>query len=239
MVGTTTRPVRSARPALLAALGLVALCSLVGASSAWAEPAKTLGNTSRTPAPACPGDPCEAVGSVSGYQLVADGVRAPFKAREDGWIVAWALDLSEPKNSQINFFADFYQSGVFGLTPTARISVIKRRDGRDYKLKGQSSVVPLSTSFGNKETFTLTDPLKIQEGRLRRSDDPDVGPVVRGQPRQGHQRVARQPRRRQVRRHRQHQGRQAPAEGRIDPLLRLRLPGRAPPVLGLLHAPLS
>jgi len=150
MVGNTTRPVRFARPAVAAALGLVALCALMGASSAWAAPAKTLGNTSRTPAPACPGDPCEAVGSVTGYQLVADGVRAPFKAREDGWIVAWAVDLSEPKNSQVNFFADFYQSGTFGLTPTARISVIKRRDGREYKLKSQSAVAPLGTSFGNR-----------------------------------------------------------------------------------------
>ncbi len=148
----------------MAALGLVALCALIGPGSAWAAPAKTLGNTSRTPAPACPGDPCEAVGSVTGYQLVADGVRAPFKARENGWIVAWALDLSEPKNSQINFFGDFYQSATFGLTPTARISVIRRRDGRDYKLKGQSAVVPLTNMFGNRETFTLTDPLKMKKG---------------------------------------------------------------------------
>ena len=164
MVRTTPRHARSARPALAAALGLVALCALVGAGNAWAAPAKTLGNTSRTPAPACPGDPCEAVGSVTGYQLVADGVRAPFKAREDGWIVAWALDLSEPKGSQTSFFGDFYQSGTFGLTPTARISVIKRRDERDYKLKGQSTVVPLSSSLGSRETFTLTDPLKMKKG---------------------------------------------------------------------------
>lgn len=164
MVGTATRPVPSARPVIYAALGLIALCALVGAARAWAEPAKTLGNTSRTPAPACPGDPCEAVGSVTGYQVVADGVRAPFKAREDGWIVAWAVDTSDPKKSQRDFFADFYQSETFGLTPTARISVIKRRDERSFKLKGQSPVVPVTSVLGSKETFTLTDPLKMKKG---------------------------------------------------------------------------
>jgi hypothetical protein len=168
MVGSTTRPVRSTRPALLAALGLIALCALVGATSAWATPAKTLGNTSRTPAPSCPSsgdnDPCEAVGSVTGFQVKADGVQAPFKAREDGWIVAWALDLSKPKDSETNFFGNFYQSNVFGTTATARISVIRRRDDRNYKLKAQSPVLTLTSLLGSKETITLTDPLKMKKG---------------------------------------------------------------------------
>jgi hypothetical protein len=168
MVGTSTRPVRSARFALLAALGLVALCALIGVSRASATPAKTLGNTSRTPAPSCPSsgdnDPCEAVGSVTGFQVVADGVQAPFKARENGWVVAWAIDLSKPKDSETNFFGNFYQSGTFGTAPTARLSVIRRRDGRNYKLKAQSPVMPISSVFGHKETFTLTDPLKMKKG---------------------------------------------------------------------------
>lgn len=167
MVGTTTRPVRSARPALIAALGLIALCAFVSATNAWAAPAKTLGNTSRTPAPSCPGsdtNPCEAVGSVTGYQLVADGVRAPFKAREDGTLVAWGLDLSLPRRSEVNFFGGFYESGAFGTTPTARLAVIRRRDGRDYKLKAQSAVVALSSLFGGRETFTLANPLRMKKG---------------------------------------------------------------------------
>lgn len=167
MVGTTTRPRALAPLALAATLALLVVCVLAAsAGSAWAVPAKTLGNTARTPAPACPGDPCEAVGSVTGFQVVADGVRAPFKAREDGWVVAFAIDLSDPKPSQTDFFSDFYQSTAFGLVPTARIAVIKRRDERNYKLKGQSSVIALNSVLGTRQTFTLTDPLRMRKGEF-------------------------------------------------------------------------
>ncbi len=50
--------------------------------------------------------------------------------------------------------------------PTARIAVIKRRDKRNYKLKSQSPVVPLSTSLGSRQTFTLSSPLKIRKGEF-------------------------------------------------------------------------
>src|SRR5687767_1360792 len=153
------------RKLLVAALTI--LCALVaGTGVASGAAARQLGKTARTPEPSCPKTPCEAVGSVTGYQLIADGTRAPFKAREDGWIVAWAIDLSDPTNSQQDFFADFYQSGQFGMAPTARVSVIKRKDGRDYKLKGQSAVVGLGSVLGTKQTFTLTDPMRIRKGEF-------------------------------------------------------------------------
>jgi DNA-binding winged helix-turn-helix (wHTH) protein len=38
---------------------------------------------------------------------------------------------------EFDFFGDFYESGQFGVAPTARISVLKRKDARDYKLKAQ------------------------------------------------------------------------------------------------------
>jgi hypothetical protein len=153
------------RTALVAALG--ALCLLTaGAGVASATTARTLGKTARTPEPSCPKTPCEAVGSVTGFQVVADGTRAPFKAREDGWIVGWAIDLSDPNKTQQDFFADFYQSGQFGMTPTARVSVIKRKEGRNYKLKAQSAAVTLGSVLGTKQTFTLGDPLKIRKGEF-------------------------------------------------------------------------
>jgi hypothetical protein len=161
-------PARSTRPrpalALLAFAALVALAA--GPAQATASTAKILGKTTRTPEPSCPKTPCEAVGSVTGFQLVADGDRAPFKAREDGWIVGWAIDISRPKKSQHNFFADFYQSNAFGMVPAARISVIKRRDERNYKLKAQSPVVTLGSSLGSRQTFTLANPLKIRKGEF-------------------------------------------------------------------------
>ena len=106
------------------------------------------------------------MGSVSGFQMVADGDRGVFKARENGWIVGWAIDISDPKRSQKNFFGDFYQSPTFGMQPTARISVIKRRDERNYKLKAQSPVVTLGTVLGTRQTFTLNNPLKIRKGEF-------------------------------------------------------------------------
>ena len=136
-----------------------------------------LGKTERTPEPSCPKTPCEAVGSVTGFQLVADGTRAPFKARQNSWIVGWAIDVSQPKKSQHNFFADFYRSNVFGTVPTARIAVIKRRDKRNYKLKSQSPVVPLSTSLGSRQTFTLSSPLKIRKGEFLALSIPTWAPA--------------------------------------------------------------
>jgi len=142
-------------------------CVLVaGGGVAGAAPAKLLGKTTRTPEPSCPKTPCEAVGSVTGFQMLADGVRAPFKAREDGSIVAWAVDLSDPNRSQNTFFADFYESGAFGTTPTARVSVLKRKNERNYKLKAQSPVVALNAVLGTRQTFTLTNPLKIRKGEF-------------------------------------------------------------------------
>jgi hypothetical protein len=163
MPGITTRLRPSASIALTALVASVCLLA-AGGGVAVAAPAKTLGQTTRNPEPSCPKTPCEAVGSVTGFQLVADGVRAPFKARENGLLVAWAVDLSDPNKSQTDFFADFYESGAFGTAPTARISVLKRKDERNYKLKAQSPVVGLNAVLGTRQTFTLTDPLKLRKG---------------------------------------------------------------------------
>ncbi|MDX6581302.1 MAG: hypothetical protein QOI10_486 [Solirubrobacterales bacterium] len=159
-------PGHRTRSLVLAAL-LGALCVLTaGTGSAGATAARTLGKTTHTPPPSCPKTPCEAVGSVTGFQVIADGTRAPFKARTDAWIVGWALGLSDPNKSQHDFFADFYQSNQFGMIPTARISVLKRKDERNYKLKAQSPVVGLGSVLGTRQTFTLTDPIKIRKGEF-------------------------------------------------------------------------
>jgi hypothetical protein len=155
------------RTILVAAL--TALCVLtVGVSVAGATAARTLGKTSRTPEPSCPSDgpndPCEAVGSVTGFQMIADGTRPLFKARDNAWLVAWAINLSDPDKEETSFFSDFYQSNSFGMIPTARVSVIRRKDERNYKLKAQSPVVGLNSVLGTRQTFTLTDPLKMKKG---------------------------------------------------------------------------
>ena len=167
------------RQLLVAAL--TALCVLVaGVSVASAATARQLGKTNRTPAPSCPGGQngeCQAVGSVTGFQMIGDGTRPLFKAREPGHVVAWAIDLSDPTKSETEFFGDFYQSNVFGTAPTARVAVIKRKEGRNYKLKAQSPVVPLRASFGTKQIFTLGDPLRIRKGEFLALSIPTWAPA--------------------------------------------------------------
>jgi hypothetical protein len=147
------------------ALGAAAAACVLGLSQAGGADAAKLGQTARAPAPACPKSPCQAVGRTTAIQLVADGQRARFKARKDGRLVAWALDLSQPNKEQRGFFGDFFASNALGTRPAARIAIVKRKgDGREYKLRGQSPVVDLTSSLGSYQVFTLSEPLRIRKG---------------------------------------------------------------------------
>ena len=97
--------------------------------------------------------------------------------------------------------------------------MIKRKDERNYKLKGQSAVVGLNAVLGTRQTFTLNDPLKIRKGEFLALTLPTWVPNfavglsrpdehLAGQPRGADERA---------REDRRHQGRQAAAEGRLDP----------------------
>ena len=147
----------------------VALIGVIAVSSAGARDAKVLGKTKRTPSPDCPVDternPCEGVGSVTGFPLVAGGEKRPMNVPENGKLVAWAIDLSRPTKSQREFFGELFRSGL-GEKPTARIAVIKHRKKRNYKLIRQSPVVRLSGALGRRQVFTLDKPLRIREGQV-------------------------------------------------------------------------
>ena len=148
-----------------------------------AAAAKTLGKTNRTPNPSCPRTPCEAVGSVTGFQVTGDGQRGLFKARESGEIVAWAISLSKPNSEQREFFSDFYASPDFGARPTARVSVLKRaKKGRRYKLKRQSPVVELTSALGVASGLHALRAPAHRPRRGARPDDPDLVAVLRGRP---------------------------------------------------------
>jgi hypothetical protein len=151
-------------------LGFAALCAaLIGlavASSAGAISAKVIGKTHHTPHPDCPKTPCSAIGSVTGFQLAADGKKRPFNVHKNGKIVAWSLDLSKPSRKQRNFFGNFYKSDKFGMTPTARLAVIKHKGRKKYKLLRQSPVVKLSGTLGRREIFTLDKPLRVRKGQI-------------------------------------------------------------------------
>jgi hypothetical protein len=156
---------RAGAPAAFATL-CAAVIALVAVSSAGALDAKLLGKTKHTPGPSCPKS-CQGVGRVTGFMRVADGKKFPFRARKDGKLVAFAIDLSRPTKNQQNFFGTIFRGKKFGKDPSARIAVIKqeKRSRRTYKLLRQSPAVNLSGSLGRKVIFTLDKPLRIQKGQ--------------------------------------------------------------------------
>jgi len=147
-------------------VALAAALVLRPAGPADAAKAKTVGKTKHTPRPSCPGDPCEAVGSVTGFQQSADGEKRLFKIRHNGHIVAWSAKLSKPKKSQREFFGDFYRDNEFGMAPAARLAILKPKGKSEFKLKSQSTAVQLSSELGGTPLVTLNAPLKVKEGDI-------------------------------------------------------------------------
>jgi hypothetical protein len=139
--------------AVAAAASLTLLIVLASGSSA-APINKTtvvLGQTSSTPDPACPELPCQAVGSVTGFQVSNGQAQNPYLVPHAGRIKAWTLTLAQPTNSQRAFF-----NGFFGTPPEARISILRRIPGTDpprYALRSQSSVKVLSPYLGQTVKF--------------------------------------------------------------------------------------
>jgi hypothetical protein len=185
-VTPTTSDRRHGRGALLLAAGaaLLALClaAVVAGPSvdrADAARAKTLGKTKKTPSPSCPGGrtaECEAVGSVTGFQTRAGGVKNPFKVKQSGQLVAWSVDLSRPKPSERRFFGRFYRSEAFGTAPAARVSVLKPKGKKRYKLKRHGPAVNLTEHLGQKPIFTLGTPLAIKKGDVLALSIPSWAP---------------------------------------------------------------
>jgi hypothetical protein len=179
----TSRRQQSVRRRGATALGFAALCALavtIGlASEASAVRAKALGNTKHTPSPSCPRN-CLATGSVTAFQREADGKANLFRAHEDGKLVAWAIDLSRPNKEQRKFFGNFFENEAFGKAPTAGIAVIKRTGGRKYRLKRDSPIVSLGAELGERQTFTLANPLQIDQGDILALTLPTYAPNFRG-----------------------------------------------------------
>lgn len=162
MSNRATRPTRATIALALAALS-VALWSVLGLSAQDASgiAATQLGKTANTPKPLCPED-CQAVGTVTGFQVSAGGKASPFKVPADGHIVGWALDLAGLDQSQIE---SFNSNERFRGEPEARLGVLKQKERSRYKLTKQSPSVELLKSFGSRPIFTLKKPLKVKVGQ--------------------------------------------------------------------------
>lgn len=151
--------------ALAAAACSVALLSVLAAGSSAQRVAATtviLGQTSTVPDPSCPELPCQAIGSVTGFQVSNGQTRLPFRVPHDGRIKAWTLTLAQPTNSQRAFF-----NGFFGTPPEARLAILRRVPGTNpprYNLRRQSSIRVLSPYLG--QTVRFGSNLKVQKGDI-------------------------------------------------------------------------
>lgn len=159
--GPTRATVALALTALLAALWVALGLTAQPASGVAAE---QLGRTAETPKPLCP-ENCQATGTVTGFQVSADGKESPFKVPSDGHLVAWAVDLSKPVDPDIAAFNEKFAEKRFDGRSAARISVLKQTERSRYKLTKQSPPVELEESFGRRPIFTLKKPLRVKKGQ--------------------------------------------------------------------------
>jgi hypothetical protein len=146
------------------AAALVALLILVAAAVAATSSRTTvvLGGTATMPDPSCPELPCQAVGSVTGFQVSTDQGSLPFRVRKDGKVKAWTLTLAEPTSKQRSFF-----NGFFGTPPEARLSILRRVPGTEpprYNLRSQGSVHVLSPYLGQTVKFGAN--LGVEKGDI-------------------------------------------------------------------------
>jgi hypothetical protein len=153
---------------LWSAIALAACLALLvplGAGAGAASSSRTtvvLGSTASTPDPSCPDLPCQAVGSVTGFQVGTDQSSLPFNVTRNGKVKAWTLTLAQPTNQQRSFF-----NGFFGTPPEARLSILRRIPGTNpprYNLRRQGSVHVLSPYLGQTVKFGAS--LRVEKGDI-------------------------------------------------------------------------
>jgi len=162
-IGGAPRRLRWLAPVL--ALGILGI--LIGAAAGPGvagvpKTTVTLGQTATTPSPSCPGLPCQAVGSVTGFQVSNGQTQLPFLVPHDGTIKAWTLTLAQPTPKQRSFF-----NGFFGTPPEARLSILRRVPGTDpprYNLRSQGSIKVLSPYLG--QTVKFGSSLPVEKGDI-------------------------------------------------------------------------
>jgi hypothetical protein len=152
------------RLALVVALAgcLAALVATVAGAATSSRTTVVLGGTATMPDPSCPELPCQAVGSVTGFQVSTDQGSLPFLVRRDGKVKSWSLTLAEPTGKQRSFF-----NGFFGMPPQARLAILRRVPGSEpprYNLRRQGSVHVLTPYLGQTVKFGAN--LKVESGDI-------------------------------------------------------------------------
>ena len=150
--------------AILACACLALFAALFDSGADAAKPKTTvvLGETAAQPEPSCPELPCQAIGSVTGFQVSNGQTNLPFRVSRAGKVKSWTLTLAQPTNSQRSFF-----NGFFGTPPQARLAILRRIAGTNpprYSLRSQGSVHVLSSYFGQTVRFGAN--LQVQKGDI-------------------------------------------------------------------------
>jgi hypothetical protein len=164
VIATFVAPRRRLAP-VVAAAGCLSVLIALGASAGAATTAHTtvvLGSTASMPDPSCPDSPCQAIGSVTGFQVSTSQGTLPFRVPRDGKVKAWTLTLSQPTSSQRSFF-----NGFFGTPPEARLAILRRVPGTNpprYNLRSQGAIKVLSPYLGQTVKFGAS--LPVQQGDI-------------------------------------------------------------------------
>lgn len=148
----------------VAAASIVLAIGVATASSAKPVTQTTviLGQTASIPDPSCPELPCQAVGSVTGFQVNNGQAVNPFLVPHDGTIKEWTLTLAQPTSSQRSFF-----NGFFGTPPEARIAILRRVPGTNpprYTLRAQGAIKVLSPYLG--QTVKFSSNLEVEKNDI-------------------------------------------------------------------------
>jgi hypothetical protein len=146
--------------ALAAALALSVGVSTGTGATGKGKTTVTLGGTTNMPDPSCPETPCQAVGSVTGFQVSTNQGKLPFRVPRNGKVKSWTLSLAQPTPSQRSFF-----NGFFGMPPEARLAILRKVPGTNpprYNLRSQGSVHVLSPYLGQTVRFSAN--LRVRRG---------------------------------------------------------------------------
>jgi hypothetical protein len=162
---TTRRKIglAAAATAVLATLVALALTAI-----APAESVKTIGGVRGKAPPSCPskkGKPqksCETMARVTGFQMVANGKKAPTRVRKDGKIVAWSVNISKPSRDERQTLTEGFELGE----PTAKLSILKPMGKGKFKLTKQSPRVKVQPMFGTEPIITLRKPIRVSKGTI-------------------------------------------------------------------------
>jgi len=184
---------RKGLAAIMAALLLAAVAAGIAAGTSVAGKAKvivTLGSTATTPDPSCPESPCQAIGSVTGFQVSTSQGQLPFRVPHDGRVRFWTLTLAQPTPSQRSFF-----NGFFGTPPEARLAILRKVPGTSpprYNLRSQGSIHVLSPYLG--QTIKFSANLRVRKGDVVGLTVPTWAPAfAQGLPGNNSWRASREP----------------------------------------------